>query len=201
MFIGNFFGKKEVKQREEIIKNQDDYEVDPDTKIVILKEENSPEYKPFTPEEDMPDFVINQWKHHVVKPQDIESTYDSVKLSQIISQVCQEVLQKPTEQDGFHETELSDIQQRFKFAKALQQRLGFDINDYTLSKSHNVGELFDALNKVINTRWTNERNPNAIVIRQEDFSAPNVYLNQQPSEKAQEKEFDRLADEARNASV
>ena len=201
LFIGNFFGKKEVKQREEIIKNQDDYEVDPETKIVILKEENSPDYKPFNPEEDMPDFVIEQWKHQVVKPRDIEATYDTTNLIQTISQTYEETFQSPITQEEFHNASLSDLEARFKFAKSLQQNLGFDISDYTLSKSHTVGELFNALEKVINTRWTNERNPNAIVLRPADFSAPNVYLNQQPSERAQKATYDRIAEEARNASI
>lgn len=199
-FISNLFGKKEVKQRQELIKNQDDFEIDPASRIVILNEENSPDHKPFDAAVDMPNFVIKKWKNKEVSLKDIESTYDTNLLVKVISESYQSVFQKPLSQDQFASASLSNLESRFEFAKLLQQNLGIDISDYTLSKSHTVGELFSALELIINTRWTNERNPNAIVLRPEDFTAPNVYLDQLRSEKAQKREYRKLSDLARAAS-
>jgi hypothetical protein len=196
--LGDFFGKKEVKKQQEIIKKQDDFEIDPEAQITILNQENSPDYIPFDAETDIPDFKVNQWKFQSVSKQDIESTYaNNNKLSQYLNETYQELTNKPIEEQQYSEINLHDLKFRFDFAKLLQQKLGFDISDYLLSKSHTVEDLYQGLNSVVTTRWMNERNPNGIVLRLEDFSAPNVYLNEELSQEEQDKKLHELADQAR----
>ncbi|CUM63324.1 uncharacterized protein PRCAT00000895001 [Priceomyces carsonii] len=200
-FFSNFFGSKEIKKNQDIIKNQDDYEVDPKSKIVILDEKNSSEYKPFDAEIDMPGFEVRQWKFQTVKDKDIESTFTPEILSTIINETFQEIKGIKISEEDYVATDLHDLQFRFKFAKLLQQKLGFNINDYTLSTSHSLSQLSNELGKVISTRWATERNPNAIVLRKEDFQAPNVYLNTERNEKQQEKLYSELVQRARESGT
>lgn len=199
-FLGNFFGNKEVKQQE-IIKKQEDFEIDPEAKITILNKENSPDYVPFDPETEMPDFKVNQWKDHVLLGKEIESTFsNNSKLTDILNESYQQLTQNTISENQYQSIDLHDLEFRFKYAKLLQQKLGFDINDYLLSKSHTLSDLHTGLQSVVLRRWVNERNPNAIVIRSEDFSAPNIYLNEELTEKQQEKKLQKLIEEARAAS-
>lgn len=201
LFLGNFFGTKEAKKKE-IIQNQDDYEVDPTSKIVILNKENSPEHKPFVAEEAMPDFKINQWKLADVRPQDIEASYSGETLTQIISQSYNELKGEQISQDQYKDISLGDLQFRFQLAKLLQQKLGFDIKDYTLTRAHTLEFLHNELNQVISRRWTSERNPNAIVLRPEDFKLVlNVYLSNERTQEEQKKAFEELVEKAKAATA
>mmetsp|Transcript_2638 Transcript_2638/g.3095 ORF Transcript_2638/g.3095 Transcript_2638/m.3095 type:complete len:230 (-) Transcript_2638:38-727(-) len=199
-FISNFFGSKQLKQREDIIKNQDNYETDQDSKIVILNEQNSPEYKPFSPSEDMPDFQVSQWKNHIVRSKDIENTYSPESLQTVINKTYEEVNGTALNGD-YSSISLNDLEFRFKFSKHLQQNLGFDINDYVLTRSHTLEALYNELCDVISTRWTDERNPNAIVLRREDFTSPNVYLNEEFSKEEQERVYNELLEKAKETSL
>lgn len=199
-FISNFFGSKQLKQRDDIIQNQDNYETDQDSKIVILDEENSPEFKPFIASEEMPDFQVSQWKNQIVRNKDIENTYSPELLQNVINKTYQEVNGIELN-SGYSSISLNDLEFRFKFSKLLQQNLGFDINDYVLTKSHTLDALYNELCDVISTRWTNERNPNAIVLRREDFTAPNVYLNEELSKEEQEAVYNELLEKAKEASL
>ncbi|KAG2735028.1 hypothetical protein G9P44_001242 [Scheffersomyces stipitis] len=200
-FLENLFGKKEIKKREEIIKNQDDYESDPDAKITILSEKNSPEYKPFDPEVDMADFKINQWKSQVVNPKNIEATYTSEKLSQIFNETYRNLKNEEITTQQYKDSDLHNLSFRFEFSKSLQKSLGFDISDYILSRSHTVQDLYNEVEKVIAKRWTSERNPNAISLRPEDFKSTNVYLNQELTESQQKKAFKKLVAQARESEA
>lgn len=190
----NVFSKNDLKKKD-IIEKQDDFESDPEKKIVILNKDNSPAYPQFDPVVDLEGFKVAQWKLNVVSRKDIESTYTTEKLNNIISTAYTELSGK-----AFNDTvELNDLEFRFKLAKELQSRLGFDIGDYVLTKSHNIGILQLELQKVIGERWSNERNPNGIVLRAEDFEAPNIYLNEELNEKEQKKLFAELAEKAKGA--
>ena len=91
-FLGDWFNRKKKTSDEEavpkrakrdIVKEQDDYEVDPNAKIVILNKQNSPKYDQFKVETHMPNFSIKQWKHKIVSPKNIESTYTTESLMSI----------------------------------------------------------------------------------------------------------------------
>lgn len=200
LFLGNLFGTKEAK-KQEIIQKQDDYEVDPNSKIVILSEENSPLYKPFVAEEAMPDFKIGQWKSTQVRSEDIESSFSTEKLSQVFNDTYQQLKGEAISESQYKDITLTDLQFRFQYAKLLQQNLGFDINDHTLSRAHDVDYLFGELKKVISERWSSERNPNAIVLRPEDFqNVQNVYLSNELTQEEQKKAFDELVEKAKQSA-
>lgn len=200
LFIGNFFGTKEAKKKE-IIDNQDEYEVDASSKIVILNEQNSPNYKPFNAAEDMPDFKINAWKSKSVRPQDIEATHTPETVAQAISEAYSDLKGSAISPNQYSQVSLSDLEFRFLFAKALQLKLGFDIGDYTITRAHDVDYLYLELRKVISHRWSSERNPNAIVLRPEDFlETANVYLNKERSEEEQQQVLNELVEKARAAA-
>lgn len=209
-FLGDWFNRKKSndespkRPKKDIVKDQDNYEVDSNAKIVILNKENSPKYEKFNPSTHMPDFKINQWKEKIVLPKDIESTYNSDKLLQIMAQVYSrldkasqnvEQLSKETLKDF----KLDDLSYRFKFTKELQKTLGFDISDFVLTKAHDLEILFNEVNAIITARTKNERNPNDIALRPEDFTAPNVYFNQELSDHEQSRKFNKLIDKARQA--
>lgn len=198
-FISNFFGSKQIKEREDIIKNQDNYETDQDSKIVILNEENSPSNKPFDVNEDMPNFQILQWKNQTVRNKDIETTYSRELLQNVIRKTYQEVNGSEISND-YSSVKFDDLTFRFKFGKSLQRNLGFDISDYVLTKSHNLEILYNELTNIVSTRWSSERNPNAIVLRPEDFTSPNVYLNTELSKEEQKVAYNELLEKAKNAS-
>jgi len=135
-----------------------------------------------------------------VRNKDIENTYSPELLQNVINKTYQEVNGIELN-SGYSSISLNDLEFRFKFSKLLQQNLGFDINDYVLTKSHTLDALYNELCDVISTRWTNERNPNAIVLRREDFTAPNVYLNEELSKEEQEAVYNELLEKAKEASL
>ncbi|CAK7901710.1 hypothetical protein CAAN1_06S05358 [[Candida] anglica] len=171
-----------------------------DSKIVFLTKENSPDFKHFNMETDMPGFKIEQWKSQIVKKQDIEAKYSPELLKDVITQSYTEVSGAAQVAD-FASVELNDLQLRFNLAKSLQQKLGFDISDYIFSKSHNLELLHSQLSELVSIRYTNERNPNAIALRPEDFTAGNVYLNEELNSQQQEKAFAKLVQEAKKAEA
>lgn len=198
LIFGGLFGTKEAKKKE-IIEKQDDFEVDASAKIVILNKENSPKHKPFLAETDMPDFKIEQWKFANVPFRDIEATYSKDQVATIISDSYKELKGAEVKPEEYAAVELTDLPFRFQLGKLLQQKLGFDIRDHTLSRAHNLGYLYEELSRVVALRWSNERNPNAIVLREGDFSSlQNVFLSTERTESQQKKEFDRLVKKARN---
>lgn len=196
-FLGNFFGTKEAKKKE-IIDTQDEYEVDASSKIVILNESNSPNHKPFNAAEDMPDFAIKQWKLNHIRALDIEATHTPETVAQAISETYSDLKGSPISPNQYSLASLSDLEFRFLFAKALQLKLGFEIRDHTISRAHDVEYLYLELKKVISHRWSSERNPNAIVLRPEDFlDSRNVYLNKERSPEEQQQVLDELVEKAR----
>lgn len=195
-FLGMFGGRKDT-MKQQLVEKQDDYKVDPDAKIVFLTEENSPGFQPFEPERDLPGFKIDQWKSKFVRAQDIESTYNSASVSEILASTYTELQGKPVSENEYENVTLDDLSFRFQYCKALQQKLGFDISDYTISRAHTLADLFGDLKKKVAQRWSPERNPNAIVLRPEDFaSLPNVYLNKELLEQQQERLFQKKLAEA-----
>lgn len=196
-FLDNFFGSREAKKKE-IIAEQNDYEIDPALKITILNKLNSPDFKPFNKETDMPDFKIKQWKDQIVPLSNLSATYTTELLESKINSAYENLTSKTINSKIYKDTPLSDLEFRFNFAKLLQQKLGFDISDYTLSRAHDVEYLYGELKKTVASRWSNERNPNAIVLKQEDFaSVGNVYLNNELTESEQQKRLRMLLAEAK----
>lgn len=194
-FMSKIFGSPSKKVAE-IVEKQDEYKEDQQAPITFLNKENSPNYKPFSIEEDMPDFKINQWKSTFVRARDLETTFTNESISNAINETYTEVFGKNLTPNEYLSTNLSDLQLRFQFCKTLQQKLGFDISDYLITRSHNVDFLFGELKKQIAARWSSERNPNAIVLREEDFEQPNVYLNKELDEYKQKEYFEKLKEEA-----
>ncbi|GEQ72078.1 hypothetical protein JCM33374_g5764 [Metschnikowia sp. JCM 33374] len=195
-FLENIFGSRESKTKE-LIEKQDDYAVDPSSKILILNEQNSPSHKPFDPATDIPGFKIEQWKDKFVRAQDIESTVTKEMVADAINKAFQESHGTEISVDQYSSTSLEDLHKRFNFAKSVQQKLGFDIKDHTITRSHDVEYLYNALQQQIAHRWSSERNPNAIVLRPEDFEdQPNVYLNIEHDEQEQAKIFEDLKKQA-----
>ena len=198
----SLFGRNDLKKRQEIVEKQNDFEADVEKKIVILNEENSPSYKKFDPEVDMPDFEVAQWKENKIHAKDVESTYSQEDVANIINSTYQSVAGKPVTLSDYNNTDLHDLTFRFNFAKSLQLKLGFDISDYALSKSHNLSILYDEENKIVSKRWVNERNPNGIVLSPDDFAdAKNLYLNQELSAKQQKERLQDLVKKASNEEV
>lgn len=193
--MNKIFGSPSKKVAE-IVEKQDEYKEDQLAPITFLNKENSPNYKPFSIEDDMPDFKINQWKSTFVKAKDLESTFTNSSISNAINETYSEVFGKDLTPENYLNTDLSDLQLRFQFFKSLQQKLGFDISDYTITRSHNVEYLFGELKKLIAARWSSERNPNAIVLREGDFTQPNIYLNKELNEYKQKEYFEKLKEEA-----
>lgn len=202
-FFGNLFGSKEVKQRQDIIEKQDDYEVDPDSKIVILDKSNSPTAMEdaIDPTTAFPEFSINEWKSTNVKRSDIENTYSSPngeKLSNILLETYNKLSTESA--NDLSKANFSDLQFRFDYFKTLQQNLGFDIGDYTISRCHDGSILLEELTAIVNKRFTNERNANSIVLRNEDFSSKNIYLNKELNDFQQERAYEKLVEEARKTA-
>lgn len=185
----------------EIIEKQDELAKVEQAPITILNKENSPNTKHFNAEEDMPDFKITQWKNTFVKIKDLEGSFTNESISSAINESYLQVYGQSLAAEQYNTADLSDLQLRFQLCKALQQKLGFDISDYTISRSHNVEYLFGELKKMIAARWSSERNPNAIVLRPEDFSLPNVYLNKELDEWKQNKYFEELKKDAAGLSA
>lgn len=198
-FMSNFFGKKELLKREEILRNQDDFELSVGTKITILNEENSPGYEKFDPESDMPDFEIIQWKQRNVKQEDIESTFSRQDVSAIIANAYKTVYNMDVDPSTNTDAELFDLGRRFAVVKTIQADMGINLNDAVMTQCHTVKTLYDELVKVVEERYVNERNPNGIVVRPNDFSAPNIYLNQERTPQQQKIILDEIMTEAREA--
>ncbi|EGV65105.1 hypothetical protein PSN45_005061 [Yamadazyma tenuis] len=196
-FIGDWFGSKKTTEKKDIVKEQDNLEEG--TKIVILNEKNSPNKPKFTVKSHMPDFKIHQWKTKNVTAKRIESTYNTEDLVNIINDTLKSLQREPSELEKFEDVKLHDLTFRFQFTKQLQRNLGFDIKDSILTKSHDLKVLFDELNAIVNRRFLNERNANDIALKPEDFSAPNVYVNQELSEFEKAREFNKLVEQARNS--
>ena len=99
----------------------------------------------------------------------------------IINQELKNLIQKDiiVSRDNYKDIKLDDLSFRFQIVKSLQSKLGIDINDYIISKSHDLETLYEEIENLVNKRWKFERNPNAIVLRSEDFDAENIYLNQE----------------------
>lgn len=207
-FIADLFrDRKTLEQRNQAIaekqKDQEDNETSTtDSKIVFLNEENSPSIKQFNLEEDMPGFKVEQWKSKLVSAKDIEATYQPDSVKEILIKSYNEIYQNNqlSQENELATVELNDLQLRFQLSKQLQKTLGFDISDYIFSRSHNLQALHDSICEIVSKRWTNERNPNAIVLRAEDFSAPNVYLNEELDKYQQDKLYQELLVKA-NESV
>lgn len=193
-FIKSLFGVS--SKTNEIIEKQDQLAEVQQAPITILNKDNSPNTKKFNAEEDMPDFQIKQWKSTFVKIKDLEGSFTNESISTAINETFTQVYGQSLAVDQYNSTDLSDLPLRFQLCKALQQRLGFDISDYIISRSHNVEYLYGQLKKMIATRWSSERNPNAIVLRPEDFSLPNVYLNKELDEWRKNKYFEELKEKA-----
>lgn len=191
-FLQNIFGARESKTKE-LIEKQDEYAVDPSSKVLILNEQNSPSHKPFDPETDIPGFGITQWKEKLVRAQDIETSVTKEMVADAINKAYQETHGSEIEPSAYSATSLSDLHKRFAFVKRVQQKLGFDITDHTISRAHDVEYLYESLQKQITHRWSSERNANAIVLRPEDFEEQlNIYLNIERSEKEQAEFFEDL---------
>lgn len=190
-----FFGFSR-KVDPKIIEKQDDFKTDPKSKINILDKNNSPNFQPFDAERDMPGFKVAQWKQNVVRKQDIESSYSPEQVAQIMKETYKEL--QGLEPTDFASTLLHDLHFRFSYFKLLQLRLGFDISDYIISRSHSLEDLHVELRKVVAHRWSSERNPNAIVLRAEDFEGvPNVYLNEELLEADQKKVYEEKLEQVR----
>lgn len=194
-----FFGKKEKKTQQEIVENQDKFEIDPDAAITFLNEANSPNTVQFDPNTDMPNFKVRQWMQTKVASKDIEATYTPESLVPIINSTYEELTTKPLSKEQYEAADLRDLQFRFSLAKSLQQKLGFELNDYQISKAHSVSDLYNVLAEVVSTRWVSERMPQAIVLRPEDFTSGNIYLNQEASQKEQQRKLEELVEKARSA--
>ncbi|KAK6197315.1 ribosomal subunit 39S-domain-containing protein [Scheffersomyces amazonensis] len=193
-FFENVFG---TRKNEEIVAKQDELaKIEPDAKIEILNEQNSPDYVPFIPASNMPNFKIEQWKSKIVSPKDIEATYSKSDIITIINDTFKQVQNKDINQEQYKEINLHDLSFRFQFFKQLQSNLGFDINDFIITQSHDLKQVEDNLTQIINKRWTYERNPNAIVLREEDFKSQNIYLNQELDDYHQQIKFDELVKKA-----
>jgi hypothetical protein len=199
-FITDFFkDRKTLQQRNELIAEKQRDEADATThktKIVILNEENSPNHKPFDVETDMPGFKVEQWKLKLVAPQHIEELYLPESVSEIVAQAFQLVNGSSPLVKDFESVVLDDLDVRFKLCKQVQHTLGFDVSDYVFSRSHTLAHLKAELQAIVSKRWTNERNPNAIALRPEDFTAGNVYLNQEKDAYEQEQTYQKLLREA-----
>ncbi|QEL58058.1 hypothetical protein CJJ09_000089 [Candidozyma auris] len=164
-----------------LVEKQDELKPTSKSKVVFLNEKNSPNYKAFDPERDTPGFRVNQWKDKVVQRKEIEGSYTAEEVTNIMNETFEELQgSRPSSFDG---KDLHDLEFRFKYCKRLQQKLGFD-----LGLSHHQVTQFAGLvgrsKMMVTHRWSSERNPNAVVLRPEDFAdAPNVYLNRELSRK------------------
>ncbi|GBL47802.1 hypothetical protein CJI97_004092 [Candidozyma auris] len=188
---GFFFNLPDKK----LVEKQDELKPTSKSKVVFLNEKNSPNYKAFDPERDTPGFRVNQWKDKVVQRKEIEGSYTAEEVTNIMNETFEELQgSRPSSFDG---KDLHDLEFRFKYCKRLQQKLGFDLSDYLITRSHSLQDLLEEVKMMVTHRWSSERNPNAVVLRPEDFAdAPNVYLNRELSEKAQQKLFKQKLKEA-----
>lgn len=106
----------------------------------------------------MPGYNIRNWKSvRGLHPKDLETHYSNKELLQNkINESLQNVLGKEITREQYKDISLTDLEFRFNVVKALQSSLGIDFNDYTVSKSHDLETLYDAIENVVSTRWKNE---------------------------------------------
>lgn len=204
-WFGDLFGNKKSKitsqqKRSDIIEKQDDYIDKELTKITHLTRENSPQYLAKKQQNKVkPEFKVRDWKNvKFLHAKDLELFYDDkAKLQNVVNQTYKDVTGTDTdiELNDYESIDLHDLKLRFAFVKQLQSNLGFELNDYVISCSHDLLSLYYEVEKVVNKRWSSERNPNAIVLRQSDFQAKNVYLNESRDEYEKQKEFSKLLKE------
>ena len=139
---------------------------------------------------------MKNWKFQKsLTPNDYESFYsDKSILQNIINQELKNLIQKDiiVSRDNYKDIKLDDLSFRFQIVKSLQSKLGIDINDYIISKSHDLETLYEEIENLVNKRWKFERNPNAIVLRSEDFDAENIYLNQERNDFEKNLELQKL---------
>lgn len=147
----------------------------------------------------MPDFKVAQWKNKSLSLKQANATYEPKDLVIIINEILTKMGKESVSETELSKISLEDLDFRFKFAKELQKELGLDINDFILSKSHDVGYLFKELNTMIFSKYKNERNPSDINLKQSDFTAPNIYVNEELSEFEKDRELKRLVEEARKS--
>ncbi|CAK9436819.1 uncharacterized protein LODBEIA_P13410 [Lodderomyces beijingensis] len=204
-WFGDMFGrnKKKItdKTREDIISHQDELAEKEITTIKHLTRKNSDAYyASLKANAVLPSSKVKNWKARIIPADALESAYDDKeKLRSIVSEVYEEVRGDSggdaTGKLSFAEyrsVDLGDLKFRFNLVKALQSRLGFEFNDYTVTKSHDLMTLYEEIENVVNRRWKSERNPNAIVLRPEDFTAGNIHLSEERTEKQQKQIFSTM---------
>ncbi|RCK64007.1 hypothetical protein Cantr_10628 [Candida viswanathii] len=204
-WFGDLFGRKKAKlesqkKREEIIEKQDEFTADGPVKVTHLTFKNSDKNVKFDREKEMPGFVLKNWKTRALRPQDLEAYFaNKKKLQNRINGTLALVLGKRVTRKQYKEVSLSDLELRFKVVKALQSSLGVDLNDYTITKCHDLDSLYNEIENVVSVRWKNEKHPDAIVLRPGDFTAANVYLNEERSDYEKQKEYSRLLQKMKHA--
>lgn len=192
----NFFSKKDLEKREEIIKNQDDFETDRASQIIMLGKHNStlPAYQ----KQKVSVPKIARWKNRTVKLSEIEETFSRADVDEAIANAYNEVYEASIGDASNSNADLHDLAKRFKVVKAVQANLGFDLNDATVSQCHTVSSLFREVAAVVEKRYVFERNPNGIDVRPHDFTAPNIYLNLERKAPAQKQMLKSLVESAEN---
>lgn len=205
-WFGDLFGKNKTsieskQKRQEIVEQQDELNKEESIKVTHLTFKNSDKYVKFDRNKEMPGYSFRNWKTlRGLHPENFESYYSNKEfLQRRINQGLQQVLGKSITREQYKDISLNDLELRFKVVKALQSKLGIEINDYTISKSHDLETLYDQIENVVNSRWKNEKHPDAIVLRPEDFTAENVYLNEERSTLEKQKEFNRLVQQMKIA--
>ncbi|CAI5757191.1 unnamed protein product [Candida verbasci] len=193
-WFGDIFGgSKNLKQRQEKIEATQKEDLNLSESIEILNYQNSKEYLESIKNKKRIDYKIKNWKILNLKPYQIESYYESKeKLQNIINEQYKALTNQDIKYDSYETINLDDLQFRFDFIKSLESNLGFEINDYTISKSHNLKDLYIEIENQVSLRWKNERNPNSIVLRPDDFTAPNIYLNLERDDKQKQAEYNKL---------
>lgn len=217
------------KRREEIIAQQDEIAAkEKSIKIRHLTKENSPEFLKQLEESKVErSSLVKNWKSRNLAPSQLEETYnDKMQLQGIVQKVYKDVLilnlkasaktDKPKFSDftlvdeiltqvggveRFEQYGLENLDLRFELVKKLQSSLGIELNDYTISKCHNLKDLYVEIENVVNTRWKWERNPNAIVLRKEDFTAPNIHLSEERTEQEKMAEYQKVLQQMRAADL
>ncbi|KAI5949025.1 hypothetical protein KGF57_004987 [Candida theae] len=201
-WFGDLFGSKSSKitsqqKRSEIIENQDEYIEKDLTRITHLTRENSPQY--LEKQQKQRNALkgvskVRDWKNvKFLRGSDLSVYYDDkLKLQDVVNKSYEEVTGTSINSNNYEQIELHDLKLRFEVVKQLQSNLGFELNDHVISSSHDLQSLYHEIEKVVNKRWSNERNPNAIVLKAGDFTAKNVYLNESRDEYEKQREFTKL---------
>ncbi|KAI5954693.1 hypothetical protein KGF54_002469 [Candida jiufengensis] len=201
-WFGDLFGSKKSKitreSRSDMITKQDELANKDITEVIHFTRENSPKYlKAKELNKLNPQFKVRDWKNNKhIKPTQIEEEYnDKLKLQNIFNKTYFTLTKETIDFDSYSNVHLKDLSFRFKFIKLLQSNLGFEINDYIISKNHSLDSLYFDIESFVNKRWKNVRNPNAIVLRNEDFTSKNIYLNETKDDYEKLKEFNKIMKE------